>query len=369
MMSVWVLTRYDDVLTTLKDHANFSSERLRANNPLVQALESQRLASGPLGTTPTMLSTDPPAHTRMRSLVNKAFTPRQVERIRSQMVEIAEGLLDGLPEPGKIDVVADFSIPFPIIVIAAMLGVPASDRERFKAWSTDIAGSLGGPFQPPDVIERSVRASNEIADYFRHQIASRRAEPHDDLLSALAAAEEEGDLLTEDELIATCILLLVAGNETTTNLIGSGMHTLLQNLDERRKLQANPALMPSAVEEMLRYEPAAQMTSRIANEGAELGGVRFEPGQVILPVLAAANRDPAHFPEPDRFNIERHPNRHLAFGQGIHYCLGAPLAVAEARIAFDALLRRMPEPQAAFEAPDWGQSFILRGLKSLPVVY
>jgi cytochrome P450 len=369
MMSVWVLTRYDDVLTTLKDHVNFSSERLRANNPLVQALESQRLASGPLGTTPTMLSTDPPAHTRMRSLVNKAFTPRQVDRIRPQMVEIAEGLLDALPEPGKIDVVADFSIPFPIIVIAAMLGVPASDRERFKAWSTDIAGSLGGPFQPPDVIDRSVTASNEIADYFRDQIAARRSEPRDDLLSALTAAEEEGDLLTEDELIATCILLLVAGNETTTNLIGSGMVTLLQNPDERRKLQANPSLMASAVEEMLRYEPAAQMTSRIANEGAELGGVRFEPGQVILPVMAAANRDPAHFPEPDRFDIERHPNRHLAFGQGIHYCLGAPLAVAEARIAFDALLRRMPEPQAAFEAPDWGQSFILRGPKSLPVVY
>ena len=369
MMQVWVLTRYDDVLATLKDHAHFSSERTRANNPLVQALESQRLASGPLGTTPTMLSTDPPSHTRMRSLVNKAFTPRQVERIRPQMVEIAEGLLDGLPEPGKIDVVADFSIPFPIIVIAAMLGVPASDRERFKAWSTDIAGSLGGPFQAPDVIDRSVRASNEIADYFRSQIAARKAEPRDDLLSALVAAEEEGDLLTEDELIATCILLLVAGNETTTNLIGSGMYTLLQNPDERRKLQVDPSLMASAVEEMLRYEPAAQMTSRIANEGAAIGGVRFEPGQVILPAMAAANRDPAQFPEPDRFDIERHPNRHLAFGQGIHYCLGAPLAVAETRIAFDALLRRMPEPQAAFEAPDWGQSFILRGLKSLLVVY
>ena len=369
MMQVWVLTRYDDVLTALKDYARFSSERLRANNPLVQALESQRLASGPLGTTPTMLSTDPPAHTRMRSLVNKAFTPRQVDRIRPQMEQIADELLDALPEPGKIDVVADFSIPFPIIVIAAMLGVPAGDRERFKAWSTDIAGSLGGPFQPPDLIERSVRASNEIADYFRVQIAGRKAEPRDDLLSALVAVEEEGDLLTEDELIATCILLLVAGNETTTNLIGSGMYTLLQNADERRKLQANPALMASAVEEMLRYEPAAQMTSRIANEGADIDGIRFEPGQVILPVMAAANRDPEHFPEPDRFNIERHPNRHLAFGQGIHYCLGAPLAVAEARIAFGALLRRMPEPQAAFEAPDWGQSFILRGLKSLPVVY
>jgi cytochrome P450 len=305
----------------------------------------------------------------MRGLVNKAFTPRQVDRIRPQMQDIAEGLLDALPEPGRIDVVKDFAIPFPIIVISAMLGVPAADRDRFKAWSTDIAGSLGGPFMPPEAIDRSVKASNDIADYFRDQIALRRAEPRDDLMSALCAAEEQGDLLTEDELIATCILLLIAGNETTTNLIGSGMYTLLQNPDERRRLQAEPSLLPSGVEEMLRYEPAAQMTSRIANEGAEIDGIRFEPGQVILPVMAAANRDPAHFADPDRFDVARQPNRHLSFGQGIHYCLGAPLAVAETRIAFQTLLRRMPEPTAAFEAPDWNQSFILRGLKTLPVSY
>jgi pimeloyl-[acyl-carrier protein] synthase len=369
MMQVWMLTRYDDVLETLKDHRRFSSERTRAVNPLVQQMESFRLSSGPLGTTPTMLSIDPPDHTRMRGLVNKAFTPRQIERVRPHMQDIAAELLAALPAAGRMDVVADFAVPFPIIVIAELLGVPASDRGQFKAWSTDIAGTLGGPFQPQEVLERAVRSSNEMADYFRDQIARRKAEPRDDLLSALCAVEEQGELLSEDELIETCMLLLLAGNETTTNLIGSGMLTLLQHPEERRKLQADPSLMPGAVEEMLRFEPPAQMTSRVVAEALELRGNRFEPGQVVLTVLAAANRDPEVFPEPDRFDVTRHPNRHLAFGQGIHYCLGAPLAVVEARIAFESLLRRMPEPEAAFEAPEWGQSFILRGLKSLPVTY
>ena len=369
IMQLWLLTRYDDVLDALKDHRRFSSERTRATNPLVQQLERYRLSSGPLGTTPTMLSIDPPDHTRMRSLVSKAFTPRQVERVRPHMQEIAGELLDALPEPGRMDVVADFAVPFPIIVIAEMLGIPATDRAQFKAWSTDIAATLAGPFLPPDVLERSVRSSNELADYFRSQIAERRKEPRDDLLSALCAVEEQGDLLSEDELIATCILLLIAGNETTTNLIGSGMLTLLQRPDERRRLQVDPSLMPGAIEEMLRYEPPAQMTSRIAAEVIELRGHRFEPGHVVLTSLAAANRDPAVFADPDRFDITRQPNRHLAFGHGIHYCLGAPLAVVEARIAFDSLLRRMPEPEAAFEAPQWGPSFVLRSLRSLPVTY
>jgi cytochrome P450 len=369
MIQVWVLTRYDDIFEVLKDHKRFSSERTQSTNPLAQQLENYRLSSGPLGTTPTILGIDPPDHTRMRSLVSKAFTPRQVERVRPHMQEIAEGLLGALPEPGRMDVVADFAVPFPIIVIAEMLGVPASDREQFKAWSTDIAATLAGPFQPAEVLDRSVKASNDLADYFRGQIAQRRAEPRDDLLSALCAVEEQGDLLSEDELIATCILLLVAGNETTTNLIGSGMLTLLQNRDELRRLQDDLSLMPSAIEEMLRFEPSAQMTSRVVVEDLELRGKHLEPGQVVLTSLAAANRDPEVFPDPDRFDITRQPNRHLAFGHGIHHCLGAPLAVVEARIAFESLLRRMPDPQAAFEAPAWGQSFVLRGLKSLPVTY
>jgi cytochrome P450 len=367
MLQSWVLTRYDDVLAALKDYAHFSSERTRARSTLVQALESYRLSSGPAGTAATMLSLDPPAHTRMRSLVNKAFTPRVVERIRPHISEIANELLDDLPEPGRLDIMADFAVPLPVIVIAEVLGVPPDDRGRFKAWSTDIAGSLSGPFQTPDAIERAVRSANEIADYFREQIALRRREPRDDLVSALCAAEEQGDLLTEDELIATCILLLVAGNETTTNLIGNGMLALLQHPDERRRLQADASLIPGGVEEMLRYDSPAQMTARIATGEFEMWSQRFEEGQVVALILSAANRDPAQFPDPGRFDVSRHPNRHLAFGQGVHYCLGAPLAVAEAQVAFETLLRRLPQPEAAIEAPQWNQSFILRGLKSLPV--
>jgi hypothetical protein len=366
-MQTWVLTRYEDNLAALRDHASFSSERTRAKNVLVQQLESYRLSSGPLGTTPTMLSIDPPAHTRMRSLANKAFTPRVVERSRPHIAEIANELLDALPEPGSLDVVADLAVPLPMIVIAEVLGVPLSDRERFKAWSSDIAASLGGPFQPQEVLDRARDSSNAIAGYFRALVASRRGEPRDDLISALIAAEEQGELLSEDELIATCILLLLAGNETTTHLIGNGMLALLRNPDERRRLQADPSLIETAVDEMLRYEGSVQMTSRIVDHDVEFRGRRFEAGQVVLLLLGAANRDPAQFPDPERFDAGRRPNRHLAFGQGIHYCLGAPLALAEAQIAFQTLLRRLPEPEAAFDEPEWGSSFVLRGLKRLPV--
>ena len=367
LMQTWVLTKYEDNLEVLRDHAAFSSERTRAKNALVQQLESYRLSSGPLGTTPTMLSLDPPAHTRMRSLANKAFTPRVVERSRPHIQEIAEELLDALPRPDTLDVVADLAVPLPMIVIAGVLGVPVSDRDRFKAWSSYITAGLGGPFQPQSVLDRARDSSNAIADYFRDLIAKRRNEPRDDLLSGLIAAEEQGDLLSEDELIATCILLLIAGNETTTHLIGNGMLALLRNPDQRRRLQADPSLIESAVDEMLRYEGSVQMTSRVVDHDLEFRGQRFEEGQVVLVMLGAANRDPAQFSDPDAFDVSRRPNRHLAFGQGIHYCLGAPLAVAEAQITFQTLLRRLPEPEAAFDEPDWGQNFVLRALRSLPV--
>ena len=367
MMQTWVLTRYQDNLDALRDHALFSSERTRAKNALMQQLESYRLSSGPLGTTPTMLSIDPPAHTRMRSLANKAFTPRVVERSKPHIQEIADELFDALPEPGKLDVVADLAVPLPMIVIAEVLGVPISDRERFKTWSTDVAAGLGGPFQPQSVLDRARDSSNAVADYFRDLIVKRRSDPQDDLLSALIAAEEQGDLLSEDELIATCILLLIAGNETTTHLIGNGMLALLRHPDQRRRLQADPSLIPTAVDEILRYEGSVQLTSRVVDHDFDFMGQSFEEGQVVLLLLGAANRDPDQFPDPEAFDIARRPNRHLAFGQGIHYCLGAPLALVEAQIAFETLLRRLPEPEAAFEAPDWGQSFVLRGLKSLPI--
>jgi pimeloyl-[acyl-carrier protein] synthase len=367
LMQVWLLTRYEDCVAVLRDHAVFSSDRTRSSNFLVQQMEAFRQTIGPVASTQTVLSSDPPDHTRMRKLINKAFTPGVVERSRPHIRDIAESLLDALPDAGHIDVVRDLAVPLPIIVIAEILGVPAADREQFKAWSNDIAGTLSGGAPAPEALERARRASIELTDYFSVQIEERRRRPRQDLMSALVAAEEQGDLLTHEELLATCILLLVAGNETTTNLIGSGMLTLLQHPEQLRLLQQRPELIPAAVEEMLRYEGPAQMTSRVAVRPAMLGGKQIEPGQVVLVVLGAANRDPAQFPDPDRFDVRRHPNRHLAFGLGIHYCLGAPLAVAEAQIAFESLLRRLPEPAAAFEAPDWGNSFILRGLRSLPL--
>ncbi len=367
LMQVWVLTRYADVLALLRDHDHFSSQRERAIHPLVQQMESYREASGPIGRAPTMLSLDPPAHTRMRNLVNKAFTPRVVERSRARIEELANQLIDGLPDSRRIDVVADLAVPLPVIVIAEVLGVPSSDWDSFKIWSSNIAGGLTGPFQAPDSLEVARNSSNELAEYFREQINLRRSKPREDLLSAMVAAEEQGDLLSEDELLATCILLLVAGNETTTNLIGNGMLALLTNPDERRRLQDDLSLLPLAIEEMLRYDGPAQMTSRIVTEEMMFEGKQFEPGQVVLAILGAANRDPDQFAEPDRFDVARSSNRHLAFGLGIHHCLGAALAIAEAQIAMETLLKRFPEPEPEFETPAWGSSFILRGLSSLPI--
>lgn len=366
-MQVWVLTRYDDVFATMRDHARFSSERGRSTNPAVQQMEAYRRGSGPVGRAPTMLSVDPPAHTRMRTLVNKAFTPRVVERIRPHIQEIADELLDALPDPGRLDVVRDLAVPLPVIVIAEVLGIPPADRDQFKAWSTDLAGTLSGPLVAPDVMQRAQQSSNELGAYFGEQIAQRRVRPREDLLSALVQAEEQGDLLSEDELLATCVLLLVAGNETTTNLIGNGMLALLENPDERRRLQDDPSLIGSAVDEMLRYDGPAQMTSRVALAEVELRGRRMEPGQVVLCLVGAANRDPDQFPDPDRFDVGRQNNRHLAFGYGIHYCIGAPLALAEAQVAFQTLLRRLPDPEPELESPERTNSFILRGLKTLPV--
>jgi cytochrome P450 len=367
IMQTWIITRYDDVFAVLRDQARFSSDRTRATNPFIQQMESYRQASGPVGRTPTMLSIDPPAHTRMRNLVNKAFTPRAVERIRPHIQEITDELLDALPDNGRLDVIADLAIPLPVIVIAELLGVPVAERERFKAWSSDIASTLAGPFQPADVLDRAQRSANDLADYFREKLNERRSAPRDDLLSALLQAEEQGDLLSEDELLATCILLLVAGNETTTNLIANGILALIQHPEELQRLQADPSLIGGAVEEILRFDGPAQLTSRVATESVKMRGKQIEPGQVIIVSLGAANRDPAQFPDPDRLIISREPNRHLAFGFGIHYCLGAPLAVAEAQVAINTLLRRYPDPSLASE-PQWGASFILRGLKQLEIV-
>jgi cytochrome P450 len=361
----WLLTRYDDVLAVLRDHARFSSDRRRSNHPLIQQTLAMEGGSSPVFRAPTMLGADPPAHTRMRNLVNKAFTPRAVEAMRPRIQALADELLDAAGP--SFDLIGDFAAPLPIIVIAEMLGVSPNDRGQFRAWSNAVAGTLDRPVQTQADVDRARDASNAIADYFTPIIRARRADPKDDLLSALVAAEEGGDLLSEDELLATLILLLVAGNETTSNLIGNGMLALLKNRDQLRLLQDDPTLINGAVEELVRYDSPVQATARIALEPADVGGTRVEAGQIVVAFVGAANHDPAHFTDPERLDLRRADNRHLSFGQGIHYCLGAPLARAEAQIAISTLLRRLPDIETPIETPVWRTSFVLRGLESLPV--
>lgn len=360
----WLLTRYDDVVSVLKSPM-FSADRRRARNRIAQMITAQQDESL-LARATTMLGADPPEHTRLRNLVSKAFAPRAVEAMRPRIQRLAVELLDAA-DPDDFDLIRDLAYPLPVIVIAEMLGVPPARRAQFKRWSDDIVATLGGPFVAPEVQERGLRAAHEMAEYFAGVIEERRADPQDDLISGLIAAEERGDVLSPEEMIATCILLLAAGNETTTNLIGNGMIALARNPDQRRLLTSDFSLIESAVEELLRYDGPVQSTARVALEETEIGGRTIEPGQLVMTSLAAANHDPAQFARPDELDLTRQDNRHVAFGFGIHFCLGAPLARLEAQTAFVELLSRWPEPELVRDQVDWGPSFILRGPKSLPL--
>jgi len=319
----------------------------------------------------SMLDRDPPDHTRLRGLVSKAFTPKALESLRPRIQQIVDGLLDQIERRGEMDLIEEFAYPLPVIVICEMLGVPVEDHERFKHWGLDIARGLDAIMLPPDseVGKRSVSGRRALAEYFRALIAERRAAPRDDMLSALIAAEEAGDKLSEEELLASCILLLVAGHETTVNLIGNGTLALLKHPEQLRRLRENPGLIGSAVEELLRYDGPVQRTARIPSEDLVIGGKTIPKGEMVMPFLGAANRDPAQFPDPDRLDITRTDNRHIAFGMGIHFCLGAPLARMEGQIAISTLLRRLPKLALASQRPEHRQSLTLRGLVSLPVAF
>ncbi len=365
LFEAWILTRYDDVDFVLMD-PRFSADRARAQNRFAEMIRQQQEEFGPFSQAPTMLTSDPPEHTRLRRLVSKAFTPRAVENLRPRIKEIVEGLLDGVPTGSAFDLVEVLAYPLPVIVIAEMLGVPPEDRADFKRWSDDIVATLGGPMIQPEVVQTGRAAIEELVTYLAEVIAQRRMTPRDDLISGLIAAEDEGQVLTEQEIFSTTILLLVAGNETTTNLISNAMFSLLQHPDQLELLRSEPALMPSAVEELLRFNGPVQATGRVAKEDVEIDGHVVKQGQSALTVLGAANHDPAKFPDPERLDLRRNPTDHLGLGDGIHFCLGAPLARAEAQIAFEALLRRYPKIELAGE-PVWGGTFIIRGAKKLPL--
>jgi cytochrome P450 len=316
----------------------------------------------------SFLTLDPPDHTRLRRLVSKAFTARLVERLRPRISELVDTLLAGMS--GESDLVAALAWPLPVVIISELLGVPPEDTNRFKAWSDALARGLDPDFMlPPEEIARRERARDEFIDYFRALADRRRADGRagdrgDDLLSALVAVSDQGDALTEAELLATCILLLVAGHETTVSLIGNGALALLRHPDQLAWFRAHPEAAAGVVEELLRYDPPVQLTARSALEDVELAGRRIEPGQTIMMLIGGANRDPAVFPEPDRLDLTRKADRHLAFGHGIHYCLGAPLARLEGQLALTKLFQREVRLTGEISYRD---NFILRGLATLPV--
>lgn len=360
-MGFWVLTRYDDVAGMLRD-------------PRFGRKGFERLLEARFGEARfdlSMLFRDPPDHTRLRTLVSKAFTPRVVEQMRRHIEQIVDGLLDAVEPRGAMDVLSDFAYPLPVVVICQMLGVPVADRERFRMWTADLARILDAIIlpTPPEVIERGMAARHALVEYFRTLIVERRGQPRGDLLSELIAAEEQGDRLSEGELMATILLLFVAGHETTVNLIGNGTLALLRHPDQVRRLREDPSLLPGAVEELLRYDGPVQRTARISTVEVELGGRAIPEGSIVLGIIGAANRDPGVFPDPDHLDVARADNRHLAFGGGIHFCLGASLARLEAQIAFGALLRRLPRLAFATATPEWRPASVLRGLTALPVTF
>jgi cytochrome P450 len=361
-LGFWVLTRYDDVAAALRDP--------RLVKEPIAAFVAARFGAPVPAIGLSMLDRDPPDHTRLRSLVSKAFTPRVVEVLRPHIREIVDGLLDAVAPAHTMDLIEDFAYPLPVIVICEMLGVPVEDHETFTQWGLDVARGLDAIMLPPDseVARRSATARHELTEYFRSLIARRRASPRADLLSALIAAEEAGDKLSEHELLATSILLLVAGHETTVNLIGNGTLALLRHPDQLRRLREHPELIGTAVEELLRFDGPVQRTARIPSEDVTFGGRTIGKGELVMPFIGAADRDPAQFPDPDRLDLGRTENRHLAFGWGIHFCLGAPLARVEGQIAISTLVQRFPELAAGGE-PEHRQSLTLRGLKSFHVTF
>ena len=361
----WVVTRYTDVVTVLH---HFSAERtptpeqltrigLDALNPIAQVMVKQ------------MLFLDAPAHTRIRKLASHAFTPQRVEILRTHIRDITNSLLDKVEQQGQMDVIADLAEPLPCIVTAEMLGVPVEDYQQLKAWSQDFAEMLGNFQHNPDRAARVLKSTLAMTDYFRAAIEEQRKRPREGLVNSLLNAEVNGDRFTEEEVIANCIVTMVGGQETTTNLIGNGVLTLLRNPDQLEKLRADVSLIPSAVEEMLRYESPSQHTARLAPEDTSMGGKRISKRQAVIAVMAAGNRDPERFPDPDRFDITRTDNRHLAFGWAAHFCFGAALARIEGQTAFELMLKRLENWSLESPSLVWRTNLGLRGLTRLPIKF
>ena len=316
-----------------------------------------------------LIHSDPPDHTRVRMLVNKAFTPGAVASLRSRIQEIVNELLGAVEKCEGMDVIRDFAYPLPTVVICDILGLPPGDREQFKRWSDGIIELTAVSPLTVEAADRARQSLLDLRDYFARLVADRRKNPRSDMLSLLAAAEEQGDRLSLAELLSTSVTLLVAGHETTTHLIGNGVFALLHHPDQFQKLKDDPSLMTSAIEEFLRYDSPLQRQLRKAAGRIEIGGKQIREGDLVSVMLGAANRDPAEFSEPDRLDITRAKNRHVSFGMGIHFCLGAPLARIEGPVALSTLLSRFPRMRLDGDSFEWQRDIAFRGLRALPILF
>ncbi len=362
----WVVTRYPDVIEVLH---HFSADRtptpdeltrkgLSALNPIAQVMVRQ------------MLFMDKPDHTRLRGLAQAAFTCGRIERLKSHIQDIADALLDKVIAKGRMDLIAEFANPMPAIVTAEMFGVPTEHHEQLKSWSTDFAEMLGNFQHNPGRTAKILKTVEDMTAYFRAAMRDQRDGKQDGLVGAMINAEVDGARLNEDEIIANLIVTMVGGQETTTNLIGNGILTLLRHPDELEMLRTDSSIIPTAVEELLRYESPSQHTARLAPEDTLMGGHEIRKGQAVIAVMAAANRDPERFVDPDRLDLKRQDNRHVAFGWAAHFCFGAPLARLEGQIAFETLLRRLPNLALDPSQPiTWRHNLGLRGLNALHVTF
>ena len=372
-LGFWVFTRHADCLAILRDRRSSSDARTADPERLsaLRTIDPTDVGGGTaemLAEMAPFLFRDPPDHTRLRGLVQKAFTPRVVEGLRPRIAEICEQLVGDMLERGEADLVSEFAYPLPVQIIVEMLGVPAEDHERFREWSEALARGLDPDFLlPVDAMQQRLGAILNFVQYFAALINERRHRPADDLLSRLIQAEEQGDVLSQGELLATCILLLVAGHETTVNLVSGGALALMEHPGEQARLRADAGLMRTAVEEMLRYVSPVQLTGRVAKEAMEVGGVELAPGDFSMLLIGSANHDPDAFAQAETFDVGRTENPHLGFGFGLHHCLGAPLARLEAQIAIDTLLRRTAAIEVRADALEYKDNIVLRGLAALPV--
>ena len=347
LVKAWALTRYEDVEKVLRDDKRFSS----GDRVLVKTI--------PL----SLLDMDPPEHTRVRALVSKAFTPRAIGRLQGRIREITDQLLDAVAGRRQFDVIAALGYPLPITVIAEMLGVRSEDMGVFEGWSNTLALAVD-PMLGGKQVAAIKRAAEQVYAYFEGVIAERRREPRDDMVTALMMAEETGERLTHEEMLSVMLLILVAGNETTRNLIGNAVLALLRNPAQLQRLRDDRGLLDPAVDEFLRYDSPVQLDGRAAREDVEIGGKHIRAGDVVISVLGAANRDPEAFDDPEALDVGRRGNSHLSFGRGVHYCLGGPLAIMEARLALSGLLDRYPSLRLAVE-PEYREGVTLRGVERL----